>query len=86
MSNEYLYKEQYKLNYNFEVFLKGLGLSLIFFILAILFRFLMKKLVNCNSKFEKLYSSKYSLIILTIIILVFWAPILIGMFPRNFNK
>lgn len=91
-SNSYLSKTQatinlgryvsdLKLTYSIKLFLIGLLYSIVFFLLAIAFRKLLVKSTKLNSKFENLYKSKYTLVILTIIILIFWAPILIGMFP-----
>ena len=55
-SNKFL--ENFKLSYSVSLFGKGLVYGIIFLILAIFFRFLMVKLSNMNSKFEKLYSRK----------------------------
>lgn len=79
LSNSYL--KTLKLNFTFGLFLKGIGFASIFLILAIFIRFLMVKLGNFEDKFEGFYSKKHSLFIITLIILIFWSPILLGMFP-----
>lgn len=76
-----IYLERLKLDFSVGLFFKGIGFAVVFFILAIFIRFLMLKLDNAVNKFSKLYTGKFSLLIVTLIILLFWTPILVGMYP-----
>ena len=77
-------------DFNINIILKGLGLSLIFTILAVGFRIIIEHINDSNTnkirKFDILFDKnkrlyQYRMIILALIILLFWMPVLCSLYP-----